>query len=126
MKNLAAAAVAAVLLVAGCGDSQEASTTDVAQPEPGVALHELLDEHFERDLEMNPLNATFIGDYRYNDRMANSNSPEYIAELTAMDEEFLLRLLEIDRGQLGYQDHELLCATRQWYERASVRNRKRL
>lgn len=104
MKNLAAAAVAAVLLVAGCGDSQEASTTDVAQPEPGVALHELLDEHFERDLEMNPLNATFIGDYRYNDRMANSNSPEYIAELTAMDEEFLLRLLEIDRGQLGYQD----------------------
>lgn len=104
MKNLAAAAVAAVLLVAGCGDSQEASTTDVAQPEPGVALHELLDEHFERDLEMNPLTATFIGDYRYNDRMANSNSPEYIAELTAMDEEFLLRLLEIDRGQLGYQD----------------------
>ncbi len=104
MKNLAAAAVAAVLLVAGCGDSQEASITDVAQPEPGVALHELLDEHFERDLEMNPLNATFIGDYRYNDRMANSNSPEYIAELTAMDEEFLLRLLEIDRGQLGYQD----------------------
>lgn len=104
MKNLAAAAVAAVLLVAGCGDSQEASTTDVAQPEPGVALHELLDEHFERDLEMNPLKATFIGDYRYNDRMANSNGPEYIAELTAMDEEFLLRLLEIDRGQLGYQD----------------------
>ena len=104
MKNLAAAAVAAVLLVAGCGDSQEDTTTDVVQPEPGVALHELLDEHFERDLEMNPLNATFIGDYRYNDRMANSNSPEYIAELTAMDEEFLLRLLEIDRGQLGYQD----------------------
>ncbi|MCH9005972.1 MAG: DUF885 domain-containing protein [Proteobacteria bacterium] len=104
MKNLAAAAVAAVLLVAGCGDSQEDSTTDVAQPEPGVALHELLDEHFERDLEMNPLKATFIGDYRYNDRMANSNGPEYIAELTAMDEEFLLRLLEIDRGQLGYQD----------------------
>ena len=104
MKNLAAAAVAAGLLVAGCGDSQEASTTDVAQPEPGVALHELLNEHFERDLEMNPLNATFIGDYRYNDRMANSNGPEYIAELTAMDEEFLLRLLEIDRGQLGYQD----------------------
>lgn len=104
MKNLAAAAVAAVLLVAGCGDSQEASTTDVAQPEPGVALHELLDEHFERDLEMNPLKATFIGDYRYNDRMANSNGPEYIAELMAMDEEFLLRLLEIDRGQLGYQD----------------------
>ena len=104
MKNLAAAAVAAVLLVAGCGDSQEDTTTDVVQPEPGVALHQLLDKHFERDLEMNPLKATFIGDYRYNDRMANSNGPEYIAELTAMDEEFLLRLLEIDRGQLGYQD----------------------
>jgi uncharacterized protein (DUF885 family) len=53
---------------------------------------------------MNPLSATFIGDYRYNDRMANSNSPEYRAAAQAMDEEFLQRLLEIDRSQLGYQD----------------------
>ena len=36
--------------------------------------------------------------------MANSNSPEYLAESEAMDKEFLTRLMDIDREQLDYQD----------------------
>ena len=95
------AVLAAVCLIAACS-SEEPAATDTA--DAGTALHALFDEHFERDLELNPLSATFIGDYRYNDRMANSNSPEYMAAAQAMDEEFLQRLLEIDRSQLGYQD----------------------
>jgi len=95
------AVLAAVCLIAACS-SEEPAATDTA--DAGTALHALFDEHFERDLELNPLSATFIGDYRYNDRMANSNSPEYMAAAQAMDEEFLQRLLEIDRLQLGYQD----------------------
>ena len=95
------AVLAAVCLIAACG-SEEPTETD--KIDAGTALHALFDEHFERDLELNPLSATFIGDYRYNDRMANSNSPEYRAAAQAMDEEFLQRLLEIDRSQLGYQD----------------------
>ena len=67
-------------------------------------MHALFAEQFERNLEMNPMTATFIGDDRYNDRMANSNGPEYRAADQAMDREFLERLLEIDREQLGYQD----------------------
>ena len=104
MKNLAAAMLAAVLLVAACGESQDQAAPVAPELNATEALHALFDEHFERNLELNPLSATFIGDYRYNDRMANSNSPEYIAEATAMDEEFLARLLEIDRAQLDYQD----------------------
>jgi uncharacterized protein (DUF885 family) len=95
------AVLAAVCLIAACSN-EEPAATDTA--DAGTALHALFDEHFERDLELNPLSATFIGDYRYNDRMANSNSPEYMAAAQAMDEEFLQRLLEIDRSQLGYQD----------------------
>ncbi len=102
MKNLAAALLAVVLLVAGCGESKEEAATEVV--DSGAVLHALFDEHFERNLEMNPLSATFIGDYRYNDRMANSNSAEYRAADEAMDKEFLARLLEIDRTQLNYQD----------------------
>ncbi len=102
MKNLAAALLAAVLLVAGCGESKEKAATEVV--DSGAVLHALFDEHFERNLEMNPLSATFIGDYRYNDRMANANSAEYRAADEAMDKEFLARLLEIDRAQLNYQD----------------------
>jgi len=93
------AVLAAVCLIAACSSEEPAATDTV-----GTALHALFEEHFERDLELNPLSATFIGDYRYNDRMANSNSPEYMAAAQAMDEEFLQRLLEIDRSQLGYQD----------------------
>ncbi len=101
--NLRSTAVlAAVCLLSACGDNDEPAVSEAV--DAGTALHELFDEHFERNLEMNPLSATFIGDYRYNDRMANSNSPEYRAAAEAMDEEFLQRLLDIDRSQLGEQD----------------------
>ncbi len=102
MKNHVAALFAALFLVAACGQSKEETTTEVV--DAGAALHALFDEHFERNLEMNPLSATFIGDNRYNDRLANSNSAEYRAAAEAMDKEFLARLLEIDRAELGYQD----------------------
>jgi uncharacterized protein (DUF885 family) len=69
-----------------------------------TALGALFDDYFERNLELNPLTATFIGDYRYNDRLANTFGPEYRAAATAMDDEFLRRLLEIDREQLDSQD----------------------
>jgi len=104
MKVLASAALAVVLLVAACGEASDRGATSQPDTDAPTALHALFDDYFERNLEMNPLQATFIGDYRYNDRMANTNSPEYRAAATAMDEEFLRRLGEIDREQLGYQD----------------------
>ena len=104
MKLLATAALAAVLLVSACGGPKDTAAPETSPTNAADTLAALFSEHFERNLEMNPLSATFIGDYRYNDRMANSNSPEYRAAAMAMDEEFLGRLLEIDRKQLGYQD----------------------
>ncbi len=104
MKNTLAAMLAAAFLVAACGESAEQVATKVPAIDAGVSLAALFDEHFERDLEMNPLSATFIGDYRFNDRMANSNGPEYRAAAEALDKEFLARLLEIDREELGEQD----------------------
>jgi uncharacterized protein (DUF885 family) len=104
MKPLASAFLAVALLVSACGDTHDAAAPETVTIDASAALAALFEEHFERGLEMNPLRATFIGDYRYNDRMANSNSPEYRAAATAMDEEFLQRLSKIDREQLGYQD----------------------
>ena len=104
MRNSIAAILAALFLVAACGQSSEPAASAAPEIQPTEALHALFDEHFERDLQLNPLRATFIGDYRFNDRMANSNGPEYRAEAEAMDTEFLARLLEIDRTELGYQD----------------------
>ena len=104
MKNHAAAFVVAVFLVAGCGNSDDQPVADTTTVDPSELLSTIFADYFERNLEMNPVNATFIGDHRFDDRLANSNSPEYLAAEEAMDKEFLGRLLDIDREKLSYQD----------------------
>jgi uncharacterized protein (DUF885 family) len=104
MRLLASATLAAVLIVAACGGPEDHAASEDTAIDASTALGALFDDYFERNLELNPLTATFIGDYRYNDRLANTFGPEYRAAATAMDEEFLRRLLEIDREQLDSQD----------------------
>ncbi len=105
MKLRIPALLAAALLFTACGGKDEpAVAAPTAAVAPGEALHALFDEHFQRNLELNPIQATFIGDNRYNDRLGNFFSAEYRAAMEAMDREFLQRLLEIDRDELGYQD----------------------
>jgi uncharacterized protein (DUF885 family) len=100
MKSLSAAILAATLFVSACGGGQQ----DTAPEDAATALAALFDEHFERNLELNPMSATAIGDDRYDDRMAISMSQEYRDADRLLDEEFLARLLEIDRNALGDQD----------------------
>ena len=98
------ALVAIALFLAACGGNDEPAAAIESQVDAGEALHALFDEHFERGLEMNPLSATFIGDNRFNDRLAHFASPDFRDAAEAMDREFLERLLEIYRAQLSYQD----------------------
>jgi uncharacterized protein (DUF885 family) len=106
MRLLAPVALATLLLVAGCGGSEQETDAETppAAADAAATLHALFDEHYQLTLEMNPLMATYNGDYRYNDQLENVNSPEYIEATRAMDEAFLARLLEIDRADLDYQD----------------------
>ncbi|MDJ0812304.1 MAG: DUF885 domain-containing protein [Woeseiaceae bacterium] len=108
MKFMTAAALAATLLIAACGKEppavEPAPEPRAAAADPAEMLNTLFDEFFERGLEMNPVRASSIGDYRFNDRYANSLSPEYREASRQMDKEFLARLLEIDREQLSRQD----------------------
>ncbi|MDH3274047.1 MAG: DUF885 domain-containing protein, partial [Gammaproteobacteria bacterium] len=67
-------------------------------------LNRLFDEHFERSLELSPIGATSIGDDRYDDQYANSIGPEHREASRALDEEFLQRILAIDRDGLSQQD----------------------
>ena len=102
MKPVRSAMLAVLFLVAACGGNEGPAATDTI--DASEALSALFDEHFERNLELNPVSATFIGDDRYNDRMANFFSADYLAASDALDKEFLQRLLEIDRDQLDYQE----------------------
>ena len=91
------------LFVVACGNDQPASS-QVAAEDPTEALHKLFDEHFERSLELSPIGATSIGDDRYDDQYANSIGPEHREASRALDEEFLQRILTIDRDGLSQQD----------------------
>ena len=102
MKPVRSAMLAVLFLVAACSSNEEPAATGGINA--SAALSALFDEHFERNLELNPVNATFIGDNRFNDRMANFVSADYLAASEALDQEFLQRLLEIDRDQLDYQE----------------------
>ncbi len=116
MNKLVPATLVAALLLVGCGEGQRQAAQGQDTAGASLALHALFDEHFERTLEMNPTYATSIGDYRFNDRLANTYSPDYIAAAKAMDEEFLERLIAIDRSALQYQDrlsYDLFMANRE-------------
>jgi len=104
MNRFSAAFLVAVLLVTACSSEQPPAEPQAEAADPAVALNELFDEFFERGLELNPMRATRIGDYRYNDRLANTIGPEYREASHKMDEEFLGRLLDVDREQLSRHD----------------------
>ena len=125
MRQVLAAGLVALTLVAACGGRGEETTqptTSGAASEPSdqdasAALAALFDEHFEKSLQLNPLRATRIGDDRFNDRLAVTYGPEYRAQEQALDEEFLTRLLEIDRGALEYQEqlsYDMFRVLREW------------
>lgn len=104
MTKSLAAGIAILLALTACG-GQPDDEAPVESPAAAVEeLSALVEEYFDRTLEMNPLFATQIGDDRFDDRLANTISPEFIEKSEAMDREFLERVLAIDPEQLGEQD----------------------
>ena len=110
MKNLIAVLIPAIFLLGACGGDATQSAGQSIEPDSGssaeasAALAVLVEAFFEQRLKRNPLGATFIGDYRYDDRLANRISPEYIAESRAIDREYLDKLFRIDPDALSGQD----------------------
>ncbi len=81
-----------------CGpDAPETLATDGAS---AGAFDQLLADYQEERLQLDPLQATFLGDNRYNDRLPNSLSQEYRAESRGFYQDMLARLRRTDRGSL--------------------------
>ena len=104
MLKSVAVILAVGFLISACGGEQAAVEPQIEPADAAAVLHEVFEDYFERNLVLNPMRATSIGDDRYNDRFANSLGPEYIEASRVLDEESLARLLEIDPAQLGRQD----------------------
>ncbi len=64
-------------------------------------LDRLVDTYYEEMLKRNPLIATFIGDPRYDDRLANNIAPEYVASNVALHRRYLEAAQKIDSARLS-------------------------
>lgn len=70
----------------------------------GPELHRLFEEYFERSLELNPLVATFIGDHRFDDRLANDISPAHVQAQLAHDRHYLGAAMKFRGRELSAAD----------------------
>jgi uncharacterized protein (DUF885 family) len=66
-------------------------------------LTQLVEDYWEKYLYLNPLNATLVGDNRYNDRIAITVSPQYMADSLALERDYQTKLATIDPAQLSGQ-----------------------
>jgi len=109
--------ILALLTACSKPDSSVTDATADAQVPASEALSTLFDEYFEESLALNPLQATSIGDSRYNDRLANSISEDYREQALALAEKYIARLEAIDRDSLSDQErlsYDLFRLQREW------------
>lgn len=70
---------------------------------PADSLHQLFDQAWERDLQDNPLAATYVGDHRFDSQLPQL-TPAAIAQRQAQDAATLKQLHAIGRASLTEQD----------------------
>jgi len=68
---------------------------------PGASLNALVEEYFDRALALSPMNATAIGDSRFDDQLDETTSPGYRESVLATERAFLDRARRIDPAQLS-------------------------
>ncbi|MGH8187530.1 MAG: DUF885 domain-containing protein [Steroidobacteraceae bacterium] len=85
-----------------------AQSSPPAGAERSQSVHQMFEAYFERSLQLNPLNATFIGDHRYDDQLTNNLSPQHIAAALAVDRKFLEAARKVDAQALNAADRASL------------------
>lgn len=109
LPSLLALATAAVLMTAvpqaEAAKKKTAETAQVAE-DKGARLTKLYAEYWEEVLKLNPVQATFQGDNRYNDLLPDFGSAEYRKQ----QHDFTVRWLKTieDVGSAGLQGQDLL------------------
>ncbi len=89
------AVLLASVLIGAC------ATNPVIRSGPDAQLHALVEEYFDSQLELLPMSATAIGDYRFDDRLDETTSPGFREKALAMQRAFLDRARRIDAAALS-------------------------
>jgi len=89
------------LLVSGAAVLVIACVARPATTSPDAALDSLVEEWFDRQLELSPMDATAIGDPRFDDRLGESTSPGFREKVLGIERAFLDRARRIDAARLS-------------------------
>src|SRR3954468_17378022 len=85
--------LAGATLLAACASAPQPRT-------PDQILNTVVEEYFDAQLELSPMNATAIGDTRYDDRPERATSPGYREKTRAIERAFLDRAHLVDAARL--------------------------
>lgn len=97
--------IAVLIGAMGCKTSTSTPSMNQAGGETGnERLNRVLEQYFEETLKLNPVQATSIGDNRYNDRFAVTISDAYRAESRAIAERYLAEVSGIAAADLTEQN----------------------
>ena len=88
------------LAIIGCKDGKKGS----AEPEVGNDLAAFFEKYYEERLQFFPLEATSIGDNRYNDILPISFTDSYRSKLKAFYERYLTELNNFKKDDLSEKD----------------------
>ncbi|CAM1346671.1 DUF885 domain-containing protein [Tenacibaculum crassostreae] len=98
MKKIFLTIIATATLLASCKqEKKEAVTTPVKE---NTEFNQLLKDYNEGKLQLNPLNATFAGDYRYNDVFPNFLSDEYQQKSNQFFNDYKAKLAQFNDADL--------------------------
>ena len=101
-------AISLCALLGACAGTDRATPpaaqTLAAAPSRAAQLDGLYDEWFEASLKLNPLQATQIGDARYNDQLPNMLAPQWRDAMRQMNADYLARARAIGNAGLTGQD----------------------
>jgi uncharacterized protein (DUF885 family) len=101
------ALAAAVTLTTGIASpvfAQAPQAAAASQQNKGERLNALYEQYWEETLALNPIQATFQGDPRYNDQLPNFLTDEYRAKNRAFTERWLKKIEAIGPAGLTGQD----------------------
>ncbi|MEM7549368.1 MAG: DUF885 domain-containing protein [Bacteroidota bacterium] len=95
--------VVCLLLVMGCQQKKSEFTENTVEKD-NQELASLLKEYYEERLQFYPLDATFSGDARYNDTLANNISELYREKLRSFYSKYKTELSSFNKTQLSEND----------------------
>jgi uncharacterized protein (DUF885 family) len=71
---------------------------------PAARLHTLFESYWQEQLALEPLDATFLGDHRYDDQLPNSIGAQHLALSLSVERRYLKDLAGIEPGALDTDD----------------------